>query len=76
MIVLYKRAHCPLCRGYHDLWLEEAGKGFAIRPHEYVCPVEEKRVAWHPDVFAHVVEQAPMGAIQLFPIYGAATVRI
>lgn len=74
-VVLYRQVHCPLCNEQHDLWMEESGVGLAFRPHEFLCPKAQRRIAWHPDVFAHLVEQPPKGAVQLVPIHYAETVR-
>ena len=68
MIVIYKSVHCPLCKEHHDLWMEES-HGLAIKPHEFLCPVTNRRTAWHPDVFAHISSKHPDHGVQLVPMH-------
>jgi len=65
MVVIYRNAPCSLCCGQHDLWIDQAAAGLTYRPREYLCPSTGKRVAWSPNVFAHLVKHAPKDAIAL-----------
>ena len=73
MIILYKNVHCPLCKEHHDLWMEESRTGLTYKPHEFLCPATKRRTAWHPDVFAHIVEKSPQDGVELVPLQFGAT---
>jgi hypothetical protein len=64
MILVYKNTTCPLCKGHHDLWLEDHAH-LTYSPHEFVCPTLNQRTQWRPDVFGHTVKERPADAVAL-----------
>jgi hypothetical protein len=68
MLVTYRNAHCPDCGGFHDLCMEESTGAMTYRMHQFVCPKTGRPVPWRPDVFAHVVQKFPAGAVSLVSI--------
>jgi hypothetical protein len=67
MLLVYKDAVCPICKGHHDFYVEEQGFCRMLPAHDFVCPTTGRRTYWRPDVFAHPVKRAPKEAIPLMP---------
>lgn len=67
MLLLYKHAICPMCKGHHDLYVEEPSSCIMLPAHDFVCPATGRRASWHPDVFAHPVKESPQAAVPLVP---------
>jgi hypothetical protein len=65
MLIAYRHAHCPVCGGYHDPCMRESTAAMVYHAHQFICPIKNQTAPWRPDVFAHVVEKFPPGAIPL-----------
>ena len=65
MVVVYRNVPCSLCGGHHDLWMETARGGITYKPHDFICPETHQRTFWRPNVFAHLTDRVPEGAIHL-----------